>query len=289
MCNLQEKAMLVSISISQWTARKKDREANQTVSQAYGSNEKNGHFSKDLIGRAALKDIQSIVSAARAYHQANTLPWKDEGQRILPAGKFFEYRQRITEFISQFESRVNQFIDNYDDLVNQARIDLNGLFKETDYPPKEKIRNLFGFKFSVNPLADPDDFRIAISQEDENFIRNQVKQDYKETIRAGMKDLFNRLYDVISDLNRKMGEEGRDGKSPIFRNSLIENVRELCDLLPGLNIAGDSNLDNLTEEIKRKICTLKPDNLREFKGMREQTKEETDQLLSRIAGYMGSY
>lgn len=289
MCNLQEKAMLVSISISQWTARKKDREANQTVSQAYGSNEKNGHFSKDLIGRAALKDIQSLVNVARAYHQENTLPWKDEGQRILPAGKFFEYRQKIAGFIAEFEIRVNQFLDNYDDLVNQARIDLNGLFKETDYPPKEKVRNLFGFKFSVNPLADPDDFRIAISQEDEHFIRNQVKQDYKETIKAGMKDLFNRLYDVIGDLNKKMGEEGRDGKSPIFRNSIIENVKELCDLLPGLNIAGDANLDNLTEEIKQKICSIEPDNLRKRRSMREKTKEETDQLLNRIAGYMGSY
>ena len=50
----------------------------------------------------------------------------------------------------------------------------------------------------------------------------------------------------------------------IFRDSLINNLCDLCDLLPKLNITGDKNLDNMRKEIEQQLCRYMPENLRQI-------------------------
>ena len=78
-----------------------------------------------------------------------------------------------------------------------------------------------------------------------------------------------RLHDAVGDLYRRLGEavervserlqEDEDGKPLVFRNSMIENIRDLVDVVPRLNIFGDDRLALLCQDVKDRIAHADPD------------------------------
>jgi hypothetical protein len=73
--SLSSRAMLCSLSISMWSARKHDREACEEIAQRHGAHPDAGRFRKVLLPKAALAKIQKVVSEARQEHYFMTLPW----------------------------------------------------------------------------------------------------------------------------------------------------------------------------------------------------------------------
>ena len=57
--------------------------------------------------------------------------------------------------------------------IEQVRPELNGLFREEDYPSAEKLRAKFGVKLEVLPIPSGDDFRVTLSEEEQ--ARSRVK------------------------------------------------------------------------------------------------------------------
>lgn len=77
--SLSSRAMLCSLSISMWSARKHDRDASEEIAQRHGAQPDAGRYHKVLLPKAAFAEIQKIVSEARQEHYFMTLPWDDNG------------------------------------------------------------------------------------------------------------------------------------------------------------------------------------------------------------------
>ncbi len=72
----------------------------------------------------------------------------------------------------------------------------------------------------------------------------------------------------------------------VFRNSLIENISDLCTLLPDLNVTNDSALEDMRKEIEKTLTTYIPDNIRQDKREREVAANEAKQVLRSIEDNM---
>ena len=70
---------------------------------------------------------------------------------------------------------------------------------------------------------------------------------------------------------------------------MIENIRELVDVVPRLNIFGDDDLARLCEQVKDKIASVDPDTLRPSRSFdpvaRTRVKRDADALMEQFAGY----
>ncbi len=131
---LQEKAMLAFLTISQWTARKHDKRATQDVAQKHHVNGEAGRYHKVLIAKEELKEIQRIASSARSFHYENTLPWSDDGNRILTAANYFAYTTELQKLKAEFEAHASKFCQDYQTLVVNQMSRLNDLYNPGDYP-----------------------------------------------------------------------------------------------------------------------------------------------------------
>src|SRR5438270_10146005 len=89
--SLPSRAMLCSLSISAWSARKHDRDASEEIAARHGAQADAGRYHKVLLPKQALAEIQKIVSEARGEHHFITLPWDDNGYRVLPAAAYMEH------------------------------------------------------------------------------------------------------------------------------------------------------------------------------------------------------
>ena len=91
--------------------------------------------------------VDGIVEGTGAAFEAKfTLPWSDEGFRLLPAHFLFDLSARMREFEAGFSLGVEQFLNVYPDYIREANAELGSLFREEDYPSTDKLREKFSVK-----------------------------------------------------------------------------------------------------------------------------------------------
>ena len=102
---ITHKAMLAAVHISIWTATKHDRKVSRDVANLHGAQERAGRYNKQLLmGAARLEDLRTLAGQIRQHFYKITLPWSDEGLRLLPSHFYFDLTARMREFKAGFSS-----------------------------------------------------------------------------------------------------------------------------------------------------------------------------------------
>lgn len=285
MSDITQKAMLVRLNIRQWSARKHDRRVSNEVADSHGADRDSGRYNKNLVAKTALAEISTLAWAMRTDHYAQTLPWLDEGYRILPAANYFEYQQRQQATRVKFEAAVTRFAADYPSYVEDARRRLNGLFNQDDYPSEHEIAARFGVDANVVPLPDRDDFRVSLGAEEESRIRADIEQRLNDATHAAMADLWQRVHDAVSHMAERLRAYtgSREGS---FRDSLVDNLRELVDVLPRLNVTGDARLDEVARRLAAECCSIDAQVLRDIPQHREAVARSAETILRDINEFL---
>ena len=277
--SLNEKAMLVYLNIGFWTARKYDKKISQEIEAQYNTDDA-GRYNKILIAKEHLANIQKTISAARTFHYDNTLPWSDQGGRLLPSANYFNYVKSIQSFKDDFEREVTNFLKVYPSLKDEAKQRLNGMFDEEDYPDAATLETKFAIKSMILPVPEADDFRVNLTDDEVDSIRTSIREQVQDSTQAGMKDLWQRLFKVVDHMVERLSDP--DNK---FKNTLIENITDLCDLLPKLNITADPELDEAVQEIKTKLTANDSQTLRDNDVVRSNTAAEAQKIMNKMRHY----
>jgi hypothetical protein len=268
------------LNVSQWTARKYDRKVSKEVAEKYGASDEMGRYNKVLIAQDEIKKISKIVNQARTAHYDNSLPWGDNGDRILPAANYERYTERLEALRAEFWEAVSYFEALYPALKEDARASLNGLYNEQDYPPATTIRRKYGFTLAFSPLPVADDFRVSvIGDQAAEKIRQQIEARTLEAQRNAMAELWQRLFDAVKHMAEKLADP-----DAIFRDSLVNNLVELTEVLPALNFTQDPALAELAKEATEKLTNLDPQTLRDSLMFRKTVAGDAGNLLAKITG-----
>jgi len=286
--DLNRDAMLVSLRITAWSGRLYDREASDHVAVAHDASASAGRYSKRLLPKAAFAALTATMSEARTKHYENSLPWDDKGARLLTVANY----ERYTELMGCLRERVvrqrARFIEDYDDHVDQARLDLGKLFRIEDYPSKAALQDKFAIRYRITPVPDAEHFIAKLACDDTDRVKRDIERHIEERLHDALGDLYRRLGEAVGRVSDRLQEDG-DGKPLVFRNSMIENVRELLDVAPRLNIFGDDELARLCGQVKERIASVEPDVLRPSKtfdpAVRARVKRDADDLAEKFAGY----
>jgi hypothetical protein len=99
-------------------------------------------------------------------------------------------------------------------------------------------------------------------------------------VRAGDKAMV----DTCPDCNGQGIKQIQGIVSP-FRDSIITNMRDLVDILPGMNIAGDARIDSLIQEMRQGLVKHDADTLRISDIQRENVVKRADDILKKMEDY----
>jgi len=72
-----------------------------------------------------------------------------------------------------------------------------------------------------------------------------------------------------------------------FKNSLVTNLRDLCALLPRLNLKDSKELEEMRRQVEKKLCRIEPNALRSNKQIRSQVASDASDILDVMKGYIG--
>lgn len=283
---LAASAMLVDLTIRQWSGVKNEPRITREVAAQHGSDAAMGKYQKYLLGRAALKSIQEHCTETYQEHRRRTLPWLDGGQRILSSAGYFEYTSYMRKRIDDFNDLVADFLANYTGYIRDAEARLGpALFNPSDYPSLGEIRGKFEVATRVYPLPTAGDFRAELGDAEVARVRREIEGTAQEAFRGAVQDVSGRITATVGKMCQKLaGYTG--GREGAFRDSLVENVRELVEILPALNITGETWLDEITERMRRELCSTDADVLRVDEGSRTRVLEAAESILSDMAGFV---
>jgi len=279
--NLNDRALLVQLSISQWTARKYDKRVTKQVADNNGTTMSAGRYNKSLLPMNDLLDqVHKKATHIRTKFYANTLPWGIEGTQMLPTANYLNFMTEFRREKSEWQTLVNNFVDNYDQLKADAQRILGAIYDPADYPLYGEIRSKFHMDMAVFPVPSTD-FRVSISSDELTRIQQDVERRVADAQSKAMQEVWKRLYDRV----KHMAEKLADPKA-IFRDSMIENAREICALLPRLNVTDDPNLESLRQEVEMGISNHHPDALRNDPDLRRDTAEQAKAIMDKMSVFM---
>jgi len=282
--------MLCSLSISMWSARKHDPDASQEIAQRHGAQADAGRYHKVLLPKAALAEIQKIVSDARQEHYFITLPWDDNGYRVLPAAAYMDHTEKMRELSNRFTPAVEALAREFGKLVEEAKVRLGGLFRSEDYPSPDELCSKFSFETKVMPLPDAGDFRVTLGDEEKERIKRQITTAVEASLQVASRDLWQRLYEAVSHLAERLSAYKVTGvgvEHP-FRDTVVTNLVRLVDVLPKLNVTGDPELERLAAQVRASLL-VDPQELRNSESMRSETAKAATAICDRMAAYMAGY
>ena len=279
---ITERAMLAAVHISIWTAVKHDRKVSRDVANQHGAHQSAGRYNKQLLrGANKLDDLRTLAGQIRQHFYKITLPWSDEGFRLLPSNFYFDLMERMREFEASFEQGVESFLTVYPQYIDQVRPELNGLFREEDYPSTEKLRTKFGVKLEILPIPSGADFRVQMSAEEQARVAREIDANVRQSLARGTEDLWKRLREVVSHMVDRLNEP--DSR---FHGSLVTNVFDLVEILPRLNVQGDKELNRFAEQVKQRLCNYSAQDLKKHDLRRVTTAADAANILAQMDGLL---
>ncbi len=275
---ITERAMLAAVHISIWTAVKHDRKVSRDVADQHGAPQSAGRYNKQLLrGADKLDDLRTLAGQIRQHFYKITLPWSDEGFRLLPSNFYFDLMEKMREFETSFEQGIENFLAVYPQYIDQVRPELNGLFREEDYPSAEKLRTKFGVKLEILPIPSGTDFRVQMSAEEQARVSREIDASVRESLTRGTDDLWRRLREVVSHMVDRLNEpESR------FHASLVTNIFDLVEILPRLNVNGDEDLNRFAEQVKQRLCNHSAQDLKKHDLFRVATAADAANLVAQM-------
>ena len=289
--NLTQDAMLVSLRITAWSGRRHDREASNHVAAAHDASTSAGRYNKLLLPKAAFAALTATISATRTAHYEQTLPWDDQGARLLTVANYEHYTQLLDGLQERMVRERTRFIEDYDHNIDEARVNLGKLFHIEDYPTKEALQGKFSLRYRIVPVPDADHFIARLDCYDTDRVKRDIEHHISEQLHDAIADVYRRLAESVERVSDRLREDDK-GKPLVFRDSMIDNIRELVDVVPRLNIFGDHRLASLCDQVKQKIAAADPDALRPSDrfdpDLRKQVKRDADALMQQFAGYFGA-
>lgn len=285
--NLNDRALLVQLNISQWTARKHDKAATRQVASTNNASMEAGRYNKSLLPmNDALDHVHKKSTLIRTKYYENTTSSGLDGMQILPSGNYLAFMTEFRKEKSEWDSLVALFVDNYEDIVTRNRHilqrTLGNLYDPGDYPTVDQIRAKFRMDVAVFPVPSSANLRIPVSNEELDRIRAEIEQRVDNAAKTAMTELWQRLHDRVKHMAEKLADP-----RAIFRDSMVENARELCALLPRLNFTDDPHLEDMRQQVEQSLLKH-PDALRNDPDLRRDTAAEAKAIMDKMAIFMGA-
>ncbi len=283
MSNIENKAILVSMTIKKWALSKKSKEAGAILATHYGA--KNGAHSgtKHLLGGKENNSFMDKAEAIRIkaqdcrdYFLEQTLPWANAGERILLNRNKANFDSKMRSLEGEFLKAVKEFVKVFPQAKDEAKTHLNKDFSEEDFP--QDIASKYCFEINRSPIVTGKDFRVDLMNEEIEEMSKSLDERNKKLTQEAMKEAFQRITKELKPVKEYFDKVNSGNDKARFHPSLIQNINNLVEVIPNLNVTECEELNDLAKEVKKDFGSLSKEKI---VSMDKKQKEVKSRDLSK--------
>lgn len=278
MPSLRDKAMTITLKMSMYRPTKVDRQKTSDLCIKEGTSKY--RVTKALLSNCAeLKEARSAYTALASYVHDNTLPWCDDGKRLLPNASYFDFANKVGELKARANNAVQVLYQNWDRLVAQdiASFGMNG--DPNDYPTADEMLSKWGIRTRFEPISSSSDFRIDMSEDD----KKEMEEEYSKAVQDSSEYLLSELLTPIKKMVETLTlPEDKRGKR-WFEHTLVGNVKDICERARKLNINGDQRVEEIVREAESILCGVSAETIKGDEEVAKDVASKMSDVESKLA------
>ena len=222
----------------------------------------------------AVKALNKARAAINSHWRNNTLPWVDDGVRVMSRERLSGWVDGLTPLLGELETALNNFGAVYARIVNSQRERLGDCFNPSDYPSDPS--GLVRCSVSYPSLSVPDWLPT---------INPRLYQQQREELRRRFQDAAVRMernmaqqFTVLIDHLIHVLTPAEDGTRKVFRDSAVENIEEFFATFERLRLGEHPNLRAMMDQARGLLGGVDADMLRSFPQVADQVRNRFQQL-----------
>lgn len=272
--NISRECLILNLQIGSWQGYKLDKVTTAKVTTEAGANADAARVNKHLIAKEFLTKITTAEGRIRVHFYDQTLPWKDNGDRLKTRKDFPKFIEQHEKLVSDHTLAVSQFLQGgeYETAQAQSEFRMGELYNADDYPTVRQLTSKFYVKLDIDAVSRAYDYRLETND-----------QMIQARVNSAIANLWKRLADPLEKFAERMNDP--DGK---FRVNTIDNLKEMIELTKELNFTGDEQLEAIRSEIENKLAGYEADALRKDGKLRASVGDEASRILAEMQGFMNS-
>jgi len=282
---LTERAMVMNLSISLWQGYRLDKEASRQVTASNGAASDAARVNKHLVPKEYLAPVVTAANAVRTHFYDNTLPWRDNGDRLMTRKRYMAFIETHERLVGEFKEAVDRFLTiKYPSAVEQAEFRMGDLHNPNDYPSASELRYRFRINLDIDALTTSNDFRVQIDKEHVDKVKAAMEQAAEQRVQGAMQDVWKRLATTVGNFFERM-----DTPDAVFRDSTVNNLAELVELIPGLNVLDDPDIELVRRQIEQKLTGITAKDIRKDPALRTELAGEAKAIMDHMSGFMKAF
>ena len=283
--SIASNCMTCNISIGAWSGQRLDKAASAKVTSEAGAASDAARVNKHLVPKESLQPIATQAGKLRDLFKTLTLPWKDNGDRLLTRKGYAIFVEKFSAAKREFDEAVEHFVSAvYPQDIARAEFRMGELFKAEDFPVASDLRRRFYVTLDIGAVTEAGDFRVALSDDEVTAIQERIERENSARIANAMSDVWSRLSETLQHFASTMADENK-----VFRDTTVYNLTEIVELIPALNIMNDQHLNDIYVDIKDTLVGLSPKDLRKNTDVRSAAASEAKRICDEMAGFMGAF
>ncbi|MBU6231560.1 hypothetical protein KGP36_02735 [Patescibacteria group bacterium] len=155
---------------------------------------------------------------------------------------------------------------------------LGPLYREADYPTADDFCGCFGLEWQWLALGVPEDLPAALRAEAAEKLERQFTEAAEE-VKLALREAF---ADLIDHATEKLKPAAPGEKQAVFRDSMIGNIAQFCQVFESRNLMNDTDLASLVGQAKQLLTGLNPDRLRKYANVRQETQEKFEAIKAQL-------
>jgi len=267
---VRESAMLVDITVSEWSGLITDKAASEKVKADAGAIGDAGKFRKNLLAGAdaGLRKVRAAYRAVRDIQRKYTLPWQDprhpkDGPTLLPLAFYDEFIKALAKQKLEAETARDEFLLDYAATIAKAKANLGGLASDADYPAPEEIKAKFKLSLDFTPIPSGAEFR-GLPANTLDRLSKRLEGRHQAKLAEAQTEMWGRVKERVKVLVDRL-----DDPEAGFHASTVEKLRDLIRMLPGFNAVGnDPRVDEIVGDINRMLDGVDAEAMRRNDALR---------------------
>lgn len=239
--------------------------------------------SKQLIDSETLRKIYGLDSDIRQWLYRRCLPFDllKSGIYLIPIPMVDEAEKVMTDFAAQRKVLVEKFLGEYEVLKEEAKNCLRSTYKDSDYPPTERLRSLFSFEWDYVNFGTPEALgSVSKALYDREKAKAEVKmveaaETVQQALRVAMAGMVDKMVEALSTKE--------DGKKKVFRDARIERMKEFLDMFRDRNLTDDAEMEVLVEKAKGILSGVDPKMLRSDDSIRDSVRVRFEEIQTQLS------
>lgn len=278
---LKDQSMGCSLSFK-WigTEKKVEEHSRQKVADEFHANKAAVKVTKRIIGpeHEEYKELSRCRTRIRNLWVGSTLPWIENGTRLILNKHWEPLREHFDELKSDFQQKVWKLGQSWNQIKGNCKSTLGDLYSEADYV--DHPEQLFSVTLEPISLTPPDHLKM-IDPAYYEAESKRVAAKFDRALELAEEAYAKELNKLLTHLEDRL-TPGEDGKQKRFTASTVDNLVSFFDGFRKMSLRSSPELDEIISKAEQVIGKADPETLRIDHTFRESLSSEVGTLLDKL-------